>query len=467
MISANVFSVIVATLVFGTFAGEALQIGCSDPDERCLPIRHCSPVYRRIEKNEHLTNATFMKEIHRKTCQPVVQQDTKTHICCRKRHIGCRLNGKPGACLLREQCPTLQTTTERKLMQNPEQNLCYVHDRRHYFCCTDPYCATHKKLCEQEAAPPQAKQPASTFPRCTGANGEAGSLVPAVLCGGQPPRPSKRSVDQRTCCVPPAQPNRLVSHPNAAKLARLPCGTIGLLVKIQDGTYAQRGEFPWMANLVYKQKAICSGTLIHPSYVLTARHCINGGLVRVRLGKHDLLEKPECPPGTTAGGVDCPQLQVQEIAIAQKMRSHTHDVGLLRLAKPADVAGELVRPICLPVYASLRMYLPPSVTITGWGLTEKEKPATVLLKAHTSLLMDDPACAKDYMICAGGTSHSNHCGGDSGGPYQALGVYDGKSRYVQYGIISDGPAYCSNPDRPSRGVLVGYVMDWILDNMAL
>uniref|UniRef100_A0A182JR82 Peptidase S1 domain-containing protein n=1 Tax=Anopheles christyi TaxID=43041 RepID=A0A182JR82_9DIPT len=469
MVSFNVFSAIVTAVVFGTFKTNAIQIGCGSADERCLPIRHCPPVYKRMKTGEHLQNTTFMKEIQLKICQPAVQMDKKTHICCRKSDIGCRMNEEKGVCLLREQCPTLQTSTEEALMVSTVKNLCYVHDRKNYFCCTDQLCSTNYKLCDRkEAFRSTTKIPPSSFPSCPGANGSAGSLVPAGLCSDRS-RSNKRSVEQRVCCVPPAQPNRLISHPNAAKLARMSCGTVGLLNKIQDGTYAQRGEFPWMANLVYKRKRICSGTLIHPSYVLTARHCINGELIRVRLGKHDLLEKPACSATTGTGSnvVGCSQQLVQEIDIAEKMRDHMHDIGLLRLATSAIVEGELVRPICLPVYEALRMYLPPTVTITGWGLTEKNKPASVLLKAHIPVLIGAARCGEDYMICAGGVNHSNSCAGDSGGPYQALGVYGNHSRYVQYGIISDGSAYCYKPEHPSRGVLTGYVMDWILNNMVL
>ncbi|XP_050069916.1 serine protease grass [Anopheles maculipalpis] len=455
MVAVYLFPLIITVIVLGgSFEAAATQLGCSHPDDRCLPIRHCPLVYKRIQKGELSRNSTFKKEVLRSICQPAVQLVKKTHICCPKRTIECHLDGKPGTCLLREQCPTLQSITEQQLMSSVAENLCYVHEKKNYFCCTDPLCVAHKNLCDQKAP----TVPASAFPTCKTSNGTVGSLVSGKICSEQA-RSVETTGDSRVCCVPP-ETGRLISHPNAAKLARLSCGTNAYHNKIQNGVLAEPGEFPWMASLVYKTQAVCSGTLIHPSYVLTARHCINARLVKVRLGTNDLLEKPaRCSTET------CPKMQ--EITIAQSIRSHTHDVGLLRLVKPAELVPNVVWPICLPVYLSLQMYLPPMVTISGWGMTEKGVRSSVLLQAQTPVLVNQEGCTKDYMICAGGVDHNNHCRGDSGGPHQALSTYRGELRFVQYGIISDGPKYCNEPERPSRGVLVGYVMEWILDQMEL
>uniref|UniRef100_A0A182YB48 Uncharacterized protein n=1 Tax=Anopheles stephensi TaxID=30069 RepID=A0A182YB48_ANOST len=462
MVSVYLFPLIVTVIVIaGSFGADAVQLGCNHPDDRCLPIRHCPQVYKRIQMGELSRNTTFKKEVLRKICQPAVQRDKKTHICCPKRQIECRLNGKPGACLLLDQCPTLQSTTEQHLMLAVADNLCYVHENKNYFCCTDPLCAEHKNLCDQQAP----EVPPSAFPSCTDSNGAAGSLVAARVCSGQAQTPAKKTTaGTRVCCLPP-EAGRIISHPNAAKLASLPCGMNVYNDRIQNGELAEPGEFPWMVNLVYTTKSFCSGTLIHPSYVLTARHCIHAGLQSVRLGMHDLLEKP-APCYKAANGSDiCPGQNIQEIGIESKIRSFTHDVGLLRLYQPAELVRKVVWPICLPVYLTLQMYMPPTVTISGWGMTELNVRSTVLLQAQTPVLMNQKGCSKDYMICAGGVGHKNHCAGDSGGPHQALGLYGGEIRYVQYGIISDGPKYCDKPERPSRGVLVSYVMEWLLDKM--
>uniref|UniRef100_A0A182J1E2 Uncharacterized protein n=1 Tax=Anopheles atroparvus TaxID=41427 RepID=A0A182J1E2_ANOAO len=213
-----------------------------------------------------------------------------------------------------------------------------------------------------------------------------------------------------------------------------------------------------MARLVYRKRGVCSGTLIHPSYVLTARHCATGNLIAVRLGLRDLRD------GANSH-------QMQEINIDKKIRSDFYDVALLRLSQPAWIEGSMVRPICLPLFVNLRMNVPKKLTIAGWGVTEAGHPSDILMKAQSSVLNGSSSvkgCTKAHEICIGGeNAHSHHCGGDSGGPYQALDVFNGSMRFVQFGVISHGGQFCSTQNVPGKGVLVGYVLDWVLDNMIL
>ena len=59
--------------------------------------------------------------------------------------------------------------------------------------------------------------------------------------------------------------------------------------RIVKGENSNKNEFPWMAALVYEypngQSMVkCGGSLISPNVVMTAAHCIEPDLRRVKLG---------------------------------------------------------------------------------------------------------------------------------------------------------------------------------------
>ncbi|KFB37183.1 AGAP001648-PA-like protein [Anopheles sinensis] len=426
------------------------MLTCNDAKDRCVPMMNCRPFSKLVKANKS-KEASFKKLLRQGICKPEAEAQ-RTHVCCPKKQIDCTFNGKPGVCALKPNCPHLQSMEETNI---PQESLCYVRNRKNYYCCTDPLCVIQPGLCDQDHSSTLVSPP-SAFPKCT-IKRKAGLTVPKQLCDyNYAPSNAYNPVD--LVCCGKEQPNRLVAHLKAAKLAKMVCGKIDTNSnKIWNGTHAEEGEFPWMANLVYRRRGVsCSGTLIHPSYVLTAEHCVKPGLTKVRLGLRDLRKAAQ-------------STEMQEISIAQRITYNMHDVALLRLAKPADIEGSMVRPICLPLYANLRMSVPKKLTIAGWGTTETQKLSPILLKADTPVVSpENEECPNKFEVCIGGeTAQSNQCAGDSGGPYQAMDVFNGNMRYVQFGIISNGQATCRSAQKLNNGLLVGYILDWILDNMIL
>ncbi|KAH8022997.1 hypothetical protein HPB51_009601 [Rhipicephalus microplus] len=47
------------------------------------------------------------------------------------------------------------------------------------------------------------------------------------------------------------------------------------MARIVGGRDAMAAEFPWQVSLVWKGQPFCGGSLISPSEVVTAAHCIN------------------------------------------------------------------------------------------------------------------------------------------------------------------------------------------------
>ena len=60
--------------------------------------------------------------------------------------------------------------------------------------------------------------------------------------------------------------------------------------KIVGGAEATAFDRPWMASLQTSEGIhFCGGSLIAPNLVLTAAHCVGGGVDVVALGRHNIL----------------------------------------------------------------------------------------------------------------------------------------------------------------------------------
>ncbi|XP_050100682.1 melanization protease 1-like [Anopheles aquasalis] len=419
---------------------------CTTPEERCVPLKYCS-LYGTQPKatGSGLRRSSRNQPGNKTLCTPEMAINKDEHVCCSTKHIKCSLNGKLGVCTPRPFCPSLSSTTEKELMKKAEINHCYQYNTENYFCCTDQNCVYVPDSCNGQKA--TVTRSPSIFPKCVKpASGKKGYLIPKELCDG-----SRRKTKEKQCCVPPAT-DRTIVHPKADKLMRMRCGVSGLAKKVANGEYAVHGEFPWMVALVYGNQGVqCGGTLIHPSYILTAGHCVTPALTRARLGTTNMIDR------TSTNST------VQEITIGNRYRHPHKDIAVLELVRRATIVEGVVTPICLPITAKELMYIPKTMEITGWGLTEENVLSTVLLKAEITVELNKKYCVKDDQVCTAKGIDSMHCRGDSGGPYQA--AFNGT--YVQYAVISVGRQTCSQENVTGRGIMVAYYINWILDQMEI
>ncbi|KAB1263146.1 Polyserase-2 [Camelus dromedarius] len=253
------------------------------------------------------------------------------------------------------------------------------------------------------------------------------------------------------------------------------CGRPEPSARIMGGSDAQPGSWPWQVSLHQGGGHICGGSLIAPSWVLSAAHCFvtNGTLApaaewTVVLGVH-----------SQDGPLDGAHVRAVAAILVPDNYSSVElgaDVALLRLASPARL-GPAVRPVCLP-RASHRFAHGTACRATGWGDIQEEDPLPLpwVLQEVELRLLGEAACQCLYsrpgpfnltfqllpgMLCAGyAEGHRDTCQGDSGGPL----VCEEGGRWFQAGITSFGFG-CGRRNRPGVFTAVAPYEAWIREQV--
>ncbi|MFI5801932.1 S1 family peptidase [Streptomyces sp. NPDC051561] len=193
----------------------------------------------------------------------------------------------------------------------------------------------------------------------------------------------------------------LLSPTAAAAAAPAPAPTTQATQPIIGGGYASNA--PWAARLLSNGRETCSATIIAPTWILTAKHCVSGGGLSFRIGSLD-----QHSGGTLANGV--------------QTYTHSSDLALVRLDRSVQgTYSRLGQPGSVQVGQSVQVY--------GWGATsqcgsEINCQSRYLKVANVTVT---GGCGDAYggsAICAR-RGNGITAGGDSGGPMTAGGVQVG------------------------------------------
>ena len=248
--------------------------------------------------------------------------------------------------------------------------------------------------------------------------------------------------------------------------------------RIVGGSVAPRDLAPWQVSLqVYRDggwRHGCGGSLIHPSWVLTAAHCLFDGR---RLREARAVSVVHGTQSLSGGGErrGAEQLIPHERYRGGGPASQGNDIALVRLASPLPASRfETVQLQSRQLEANFG-FPGACAVVTGWGRAEAWEPGRDReevralpdrLRAVDLPVLDNARCAERYpgritdgQVCAGyerGTMDS--CQGDSGGP---LVVPGGPTGWTQLGIVSFGRG-CAQPGAYGVYTRVSHHIDWIL-----
>jgi secreted trypsin-like serine protease len=179
---------------------------------------------------------------------------------------------------------------------------------------------------------------------------------------------------------------------------------------------------PAVGLITYGGNALCTGTLIEPTKVLTAGHCVTD----VSAGSLNFVIGP-----TTS--------DIEEVLAVKSIQPHPsfsmttvqNDIGIMILAKAASVA-----PMKVNSTAMTSSWVGNKLVFVGYGVNDGYDQTGDGVKRAVEI----PIAGVHSTTFSYGGSGKNTCNGDSGGP---AFVEDADGNLLVAGVTSYGDQYCT------------------------
>jgi secreted trypsin-like serine protease len=212
-------------------------------------------------------------------------------------------------------------------------------------------------------------------------------------------------------------------------------------------------RFPWMTSLQNNGRHFCGAMLIHPSWLLSAKHCI----------------KITSSPTVMIGGLDLNNTGEFIMRKVKRIVEHdTLDVALLELDQPVNDR--------IPIKVNNNPNIPVNTNTeaVGWGRLSENGSLTSLLQEVVLPIVPDEKCTVLYPgkyqinqhVCAGvEAGKKDACQGDSGGPL--IIMWDESDNTTQFliGVTSWGIG-CAREGKFGVWVRTSTIIPWISQHIS-
>uniref|UniRef100_A0A8D1HIH2 tryptase n=1 Tax=Sus scrofa TaxID=9823 RepID=A0A8D1HIH2_PIG len=239
------------------------------------------------------------------------------------------------------------------------------------------------------------------------------------------------------------------------------CGQSQISCKNVKGKLVEVGKWPWQVSILFLGMNICSGSLIHHQWVVTAAHCLERSKdprsYSVKMGIQQLSEN-----GT--------ELSVTRVRIHEDfINLISQDIALLKLKDPISWSP-LIQPVCLPS-PKLKPSLGSMCWVIGWGQTDTQGKRGPKVLEVAVRIVNNKICNEQYkflflkdqkkligsdMICASAQWGTDTCQSNSGGSL----VCQVNKTWIQMGVMS-WSFICRQRRLPGIYTSISHFTDWI------
>uniref|UniRef100_A0A8B9EBI2 Transmembrane serine protease 5 n=1 Tax=Anser cygnoides TaxID=8845 RepID=A0A8B9EBI2_ANSCY len=239
----------------------------------------------------------------------------------------------------------------------------------------------------------------------------------------------------------------------SGRIVALKCSECGLhrgALRVVGGTDAAPGRWPWQVSVRHGSRHHCGGSVLAPSWIVTAAHCVHrrlhasGWLVGAGVARGSIEQEAGVP--------------VEKVIYHPLYNGSSldYDIALMKLRIPLNFS-DAIRAVCLPP-SHRDLFQGTPCWVSGWGYTRPDQALVPLIstrRCNSSCMYKGELTAT--MLCAGYPQGKiDACQGDSGGPL----VCQDELTWRLVGVVSWGQG-CAEPNHPGVYTNVAQLLPWI------